>query len=214
MSLPVGHATIGFTAYSLFCRDGSSPGRWKALLGILILSNLPDVDVVLGIILQGNGSAFHRGPTHSLIFALITGFMASRVRGMLSPWPGLSFRTCFGLILSHILADAVFTSSPVSFFWPVLVNWSGGHSGLKHVVNSVLFGNHQDVTLLLGCAFLILLHRTLSARFDRSLVPWNPCSRSFSPGTVPPGVERSFRPLFSSPDASDTSLPLHPDRGG
>ena len=171
MPLPIGHATIGFTAYSLFCRNGSSLGRWKAPLGILILSNLPDVDVVIGIVLQGNGNAFHRGPTHSLIFALIAGFLASRVWDLWSQWPRLSFRTCFILILSHILADAVFTSSPVSFFWPFVVNWSGGHSGLTHVVNLVLFGNYQDVTIIFGCAFLILLHRTLSVRFGRSLAP-------------------------------------------
>lgn len=221
MSLPIGHATIGFTAYSLFCRNGSSLGRWKAPLGILILSNLPDVDVVLGIVLQGNGSAFHRGPTHSLTFALLAGFLASRVWDMWSQWPSLNFRTCFVLILSHILADAVFTSSPVSFFWPFTVNWSGGHSGLRHVINSVLFGNYQDVTIIFGCAFLILLHRALSVRFGRSLVPWSLRSRSFSPGTTHPKVpvknalhERPFRPLFSSLDFSDIIHPLHPDKGG
>jgi len=171
MSLPIGHATIGFTAYSLFCGNGSSFGRWKAPLGILILSNLPDVDVVLGIVLQGNGNAFHRGPTHSLIFALIAGFLAYRVLELWSQWPRLSFRICFILILSHILADSVFTSSPISFFWPVIVNWSGGHSGLRHVVHLVLFGNYQDVTIIFGCAYLILLHRTLSVRFGRSLAP-------------------------------------------
>ena len=160
MPLPIGHATIGFTAYSLLSGNGSSLGRWKAPLGILILSNLPDVDVVLGIVLQGNGNAFHRGPTHSLIFALIAGFLASRVWELWLQSPRLSFRICFLLILSHILADAVFTSSPISFFWPVTVNWSGGHSGLRHVVNLVLFGNYQDLTIILGCAFLILLHRT------------------------------------------------------
>jgi len=160
MSLPIGHATIGFTAYSLFCRDGSSLGRWKVSLGILVLSNLPDVDVVLGIVLRGNGSAFHRGPTHSLIFAFIAGFLACKVWELWSPWPRLSFRTCFILILSHILADSVFTSSPISFFWPVIVNWSGGHSELGDVVNLVLFGNYQDVPIILGCGLLILLHRT------------------------------------------------------
>jgi len=56
MSLPIGHATIGFTVYSLFCGYGSSLGRWKVPLGILILSNLPDMDVVFGIVLQGNGA--------------------------------------------------------------------------------------------------------------------------------------------------------------
>ena len=161
MSLPIGHATIGFTAYSLFCGNGLSLGRWKAPLGILVLSNLPDVDVVIGLILRGNGSAFHRGPTHSLIFALIAGFLASRLWNLWSQRPGLSFRTCFMLILSHILADAVFTSSPVSFFWPVIVNWSGGHSGLTQVVSLVLFGNYQDVTIIFGCAFVILFHRKL-----------------------------------------------------
>jgi len=161
MPLPIGHVTIGFTAYSLLSGNGSSLGRWKAPLGILILSNLPDVDVVLGIVLQGNGNAFHRGPTHSLIFAFIAGFLASRVWEFWLQWPRLSFRICFLLILSHILADAVFTSSPISFFWPVAVNWSSGHSGLSHVVNLVLFGNYQDVTIIFGCAFLILLHRAL-----------------------------------------------------
>jgi hypothetical protein len=84
---------------------------------------------------------------------------------------------------------------------------------LKHVVNSVLFGNHQDVAILFGCIFLILLHRTLSDRFDRSLVPWDPRSRSFSPETAHPGVDRSFHPLFSSL-GSDVRRPFHPDRGG
>jgi hypothetical protein len=105
------------------------------------------------------------------MFALIAGFLASTVSNLWSQWPRLSFRTCFILILSHIVADAVFTSSPVSFLWPITVNWSGGHSGLTHVVNLVLFGNYQDVTIIFGCAFLILLHRTLSVRFGRSLAP-------------------------------------------
>jgi membrane-bound metal-dependent hydrolase YbcI (DUF457 family) len=161
MSLPIGHATIGFTAYSLFCRNGSSVGGWKAPLGLLVLSNLPDVDVVLGIVLQGNGSAFHRGPTHSLAFALIAGFLACKVLELLPEWPKFSFGACFMLILSHVLADSVFTSSPVSFFWPVVVNWSGGHSELTYVVNLVLFGNYQDVPIILGCGLIILLHRTL-----------------------------------------------------
>jgi len=161
MPLPIGHATIGFTAYDLFCRNGSNSDRWKVLPGIVILSNLPDVDVVLGIIFQGNGSAFHRGPTHSLLFAFISGFLAFRVWKLWSPRSGVNFRVCFITILSHILADSVFTTSPVSFFWPLMVNWSGGHSGLRHVVNLVLFGNYQDVTIILGCAFLILLYRTL-----------------------------------------------------
>ena len=161
MPLPIGHAVIGFTTQSLFSAEASSFGRWKALFVILILSNLPDVDVLLGIVLHGNGHAFHRGPTHSLMFAFIGGFLAA---GVLRWWfrlPKLSFRICFLLILSHVVADLVFTSSPVSFFWPITVNWSGGTIGLRHVVNLVLFGNYRDAEIIIGCVFFIILHRTL-----------------------------------------------------
>jgi hypothetical protein len=71
MPLPIGHAVIGFTTQSLFSAEESSSDRWKALLGILILSNLPDVDVLLGIVFHGNGNVFHRGPTHSCVFRRI-----------------------------------------------------------------------------------------------------------------------------------------------
>jgi len=162
MSLPIGHAAIGFATHTLFCEKPPSSGRWKALLGMVILSNLPDVDVILGIALQGNGNVFHRGPAHSLMFALVAGFLACRACGLWSPLSQLTFRGCFLLILSHILADSVFTSSPISLFWPISVNWSGGYSELRQVVHLVLFGNHQDAEIIIGCVLLILLYRKVS----------------------------------------------------
>ena len=161
MSLPIGHAVIGFTTQSLFGAEEARSDGWKALLGILILSNLPDVDVLLGIVFHGNGNVFHRGPTHSLMFALIGGFLATRVLRLWSPLPKFSFRICFLFILSHVAADLVFTNSPVSFLWPITVNWSNGYIELRHVVNMVLFGNYRDAEIIIGCVFFILLHRTL-----------------------------------------------------
>lgn len=163
MPLPIGHAAIGFTTYSFCNGNESTYSRWKILLGILVLSNLPDIDVVLGIVFKGNGNIFHRGPTHGLIFALIGGFLAYRICRCWSQLPKLSFRICFLLILSHILADSFFTDSPISFFWPFTINWSTGHSGLKDVVHLVLFGNYRDVGIIIGCASLVLLRRTLLA---------------------------------------------------
>jgi membrane-bound metal-dependent hydrolase YbcI (DUF457 family) len=160
MPLPIAHSAIGFTTYSLCGTNESGSSRLKALLGILVLSSLPDVDVVLGIILHGNGNVFHRGPTHSLVFALIGGFLTSRALKLWPQSPEFSFRICFLLILSHVVADSVFTSSPVSFFWPITVNWTGGYIGLKHVVDLVLFGNHRDAEIIVGCGIVILLHRT------------------------------------------------------
>ena len=161
MPLPIAHSAIGCTIHTLCSADKSGFSRWKALLGILIISNLPDVDVLLGIVCEGNGNVFHRGPTHSLVFALIVGFLASRVLGLWSQLPKFSFRICFLLILSHVVADSVFTSSPISFFWPTTVNWIGGYIGLRHVVDLVLFGNYQDAKIIIGCGFVILLRRTL-----------------------------------------------------
>jgi len=162
MPLPIGHAAIGFATQSLCCGELPSFGRCKTLLGVLVLSNLPDIDVVFGILFRGNGNAFHRGPTHSLMFAFIAGFLTYRVWGLWPRLPGFDFKSCFLLILSHILADSVFTSSPISLFWPITVNWSGGYSGLTHVFNLVLFGNQQDAKIIAGCALLILLHRKLT----------------------------------------------------
>ena len=160
MPLPIAHSAIGCTIHSCSA-DKSAFSRWKTLLGILIISNLPDVDVLIGIVCEGNGSVFHRGATHSLIFALIAGFLASRVLKLRSELPNFGFRICFLLILSHVVTDAVFTSSPISFFWPITVNRIGGHIGLGQVVDLVLFGNYQDANIILGCVFVILLRRTL-----------------------------------------------------
>ena len=163
MPLPIGHAAIGVTLQNL-CKENPSTGhRWKVLAGILILSNLPDVDVLLGIVLRGNGSVFHRGPTHSLAFAFIAALAVGVICKLWSQLPRLSFRLCFLVILSHVVADYLFTSSPISFFWPITVNWSLGHCGLGDVVNLILFGNHEDAKIIIGCAFLILALRTITS---------------------------------------------------
>ncbi len=163
MPLPIGHAAIGFATHSCWSGNESSCARWKVLLGILILSSLPDVDVVLGIVFTGNGNVFHRGPTHSLIFALIGGYLASKVWKLWPQLPKLRFRNCFLLILSHILADSIFTISPISFFWPITVNWNAGYSGLGDVLNLLIFGHYRDWKIIIGCASLVLLHRALMA---------------------------------------------------
>jgi inner membrane protein len=78
MPLPLGHLAIGLAAHELGS-DRSAFGRWKLFAAILALSNLPDIDVVFGLVLQWNGCAFHRGPTHSLVFTLAAGLAASMV---------------------------------------------------------------------------------------------------------------------------------------
>ncbi|MGD8549576.1 MAG: hypothetical protein PVJ45_08140, partial [Desulfobacterales bacterium] len=60
-------------------------------------------------------------------------------------------------------ADFFFTSSPVSFFWPLEVSWSAGHSGWSDVLNTVFFQGFQDAGIIIGCSISIILIRLIKA---------------------------------------------------
>jgi inner membrane protein len=159
MPLPLGHLAIGLATHEL-SSNRSAFSRWKLLAAILVLSNLPDIDVVFGLLLQWNGSAFHRGPTHSLLFAGAMGLLAARAARIWSRLPQLGFWSCFALVLSHVAADALLSASAVSFFWPLETHWSIGHSGWQDVFDMVLMGNAQDAWIILGAAVLVMSQRT------------------------------------------------------
>jgi len=167
MPLPLGHIAIGLAAHETNSTH-SAFSRWTLFAAIVFLSNLPDIDILLGLLLEWNGSAFHRGPTHSLIFALGAGYLASRASVAWSKLPALSFKMCFLLILSHIAADALLSDSAVSFLWPLEVHWSTGRTGWSDVTEMVLKGNIQDAWISIGAAAFIILHRAARAlRWDR-----------------------------------------------
>jgi membrane-bound metal-dependent hydrolase YbcI (DUF457 family) len=160
MPLPLGHLAIGLATHELVS-GRSAFGRWKLLAAILVLANLPDIDVIFGLLIEWNGSAFHRGPTHSLLFAIACGLLASKASKLWAWLPRLEFPGCFALILSHIAADALLSTSPVSWFWPLETNWSAGHSGWQDVFGMVLKGNAQDALIILAAAVLIMAQRTV-----------------------------------------------------
>ena len=162
MPLPLGHIAIGLATHEVGTTR-SAFSRWKLFAAIVVLSNLPDIDVIIGLLLHWNASAFHRGPTHSLLFALAFGFLASRAAAIWDRLPSLGFWTCFSLILSHVAADALLSPSAVSFLWPLETNWSTGHNGWGDVVGMVLRGDEQDAWIALSCAAVITLHRTARA---------------------------------------------------
>lgn len=157
MPLPLGHSAIGFATHSLISNDKGCCKKWQVAIFIVILSNLPDIDVLLGLILQNNGSAFHRGPTHSILFALIMGFIASKSSTLWSQIPMISFKTSFCLIFSHVVADYFLTNSSVSFYWPFEVSWSTGNSGWGQVLHTVFFGAVEDAGILLTCTCIIMV---------------------------------------------------------
>ena len=165
MPLPLGHSAIGFVTHTVISDNKNRFSNWKLALFIIILSNLPDIDVLFGLILHNNGSVYHRGPTHSILFAAIMGLVVCKSSKLSSKLPTISFRVSFCLILSHIAADYFFTDSPVSFFWPLDVSWSTGNSGWGQVLHTVFFDAIEDSGILILCTVFIVVNMILE-RFE------------------------------------------------
>jgi len=158
MPLPLGHTALGLITYETGTGD-SAFRRWKRFVFIAVLANLPDIDVVIGLMFKWNGNAFHRGPTHSLVFALTAGFLVYFAARRWLGIQGISYRLSAMLILSHVLADALLTDSSVSFFWPLEVYWSQGHAGWTDIVHSIIFEGFKDGWIVLCCGVGIVLIR-------------------------------------------------------
>ncbi len=180
MPLPLGHAVIGLTVHDVCSKNNSALSRWKVAVFVMFLAILPDIDVVVGLLVHGNGSAFHRGPTHSLFFALGMGFLASIAWRLWSHIPTMSFGTCFALVLSHVLADFLFTSSRVSLFWPFEVNWAIGHKGWVDVMNLVFLKAFRDTGIIMGCGMVVFLNRLARRYSDTFRTLTNQTGRVYS----------------------------------
>lgn len=169
MPFPIGHTAIAAATYECSTR-ASAFTSVKRLVFIALLANLPDVDIIFGLLLEYNAKAFHRGPTHSLLFALLAGWVAWRIaKGWLN-MQGFGFRQCFYLVLSHVVSDALLTGSKVSFFWPLEVNWTTGTAGWFDVIHTVIFESVQDLGIVALCMLVVVSHRWLqkSKSFQRT----------------------------------------------
>lgn len=161
MPLPLGHTAAGLAIHDLYAKSNKNGHPWKTLIYVIVLTNLPDIDVLVGLVVRGNGNFFHRGPTHSLLFALVMAFIASNAWKCWSKIPKISPPLCFLLVLSHVLADALLTTSPVSFWWPQELNLSVGHSGWRDIIESVLFGAFRDLGTIVLSGAVIFLNRLI-----------------------------------------------------
>jgi len=170
MPLPLGHTAIGWAAYETVNVPSPTKARhtFKSRIAtftfITILANLPDLDVLFGLLLHGNGASLHRGPTHSLLFALAAGYLASHGWRLWRWIPRFGCGLCISLVLSHVLADMLLTQAPVSLLWPFELNLSPGHSGWGQVMHMVLFRSIQDTGILLGSMIYVLVLRFLRSR--------------------------------------------------
>lgn len=161
MSLPLGHAVLGLTAYDLTVDAGKASvfRQWKILAGVVVLANMPDIDVLLGLLYSGNGQLFHRGPTHSLLFAVCMGILYSSCSRLWKSLPAIGFFNTVLLIGTHLLADTIFTNAPVSLFWPLELSMSNGFQGWGDIVHTVIFKATNDLTVIMLCGTVLIWRR-------------------------------------------------------
>ena len=160
MPFPTGHTAIGFAVNEIMAGPNEEAWSWKKAAAITALANLPDLDILVGLVFTGNGMIWHRGPSHSLLFCVAAAGIAWWLvrRGRL---PSMGFAAILTILLSHVLADAVLTSGSVSLLWPLEVSWSGGFAGWSDIVYLALVRGLTDIGIVLVCAALILLTRSL-----------------------------------------------------
>ncbi len=168
MPLPLGHMMIGLTTHEVLQR-GSARFNWKTALFVFILSNLPDLDIAAGLLVCGNGCAFHRGPSHSLAFASLAGVLAAHAWRLGPAIPRMKWTSCFLIILSHVIGDLLFTETPVSLLWPLEIHWAAGVSGWGESLRPILLEAHHDAGIVLGCLLAIIVVRFAAAVKERAL---------------------------------------------
>ncbi|MGB3293530.1 MAG: metal-dependent hydrolase [Phormidesmis sp.] len=132
MPSPIAHSVSGYALTHLpFVKARTFRGQlWPvtplaALYGVFV-SNLPDLDFVPQLL---TGIRFHRGPSHSLVSALLVSgllvwivrrYRHSRPRSGRQPSYRVLFAFTFGLYGSHILLDLLTTGgSGLPLFWPL-----------------------------------------------------------------------------------------------
>lgn len=143
MPLAVAHAILGAGVVTTM-RLGSSCGQSrKALLLGVLLAVCPDFDVLL--LWVGRGwDDWHRGFSHSLLFALAIGLLVWALMGVYHLWEAMMYVLA---ILSHTAMDAIFSKGRdgIALLWPFSAQrfspgvfpyfefpWSmGGGSGLS-----------------------------------------------------------------------------------
>ncbi|OVE73706.1 hypothetical protein BVX93_01000 [bacterium B13(2017)] len=120
MSLPVGHSLAGYIFYDykplLFFNRA-----WHSFLFIVMLSNLPDIDFLPGLIV-GEPNLYHHGISHSLGAALVVGIIFGFIFKKKTNFFTVFFFTS-SIYYSHVLID-FFTEDlrkpiGIMLFWPL-----------------------------------------------------------------------------------------------
>ncbi len=140
MTSPVGHGIAGLAGALLVPAD-STRARLCLVALFVVSANAADFDFIPGILIN-DFNVFHRGPTHSIIFAFVWAALVWLVARRFSTRPVL-LATLAGLFYgSHLLLDYFGSDTRAPFgiplFWPFSddyhVHGSAFFGGIRHGV--------------------------------------------------------------------------------
>lgn len=105
MPSPVGHTLAGVCGFIVARPQVPHRQRPWLFFGSVFVANLPDLDILPGLLLFGDPRTFHHQASHSLMAAVVTGFLVAILAGRCNlnriRW-GL---WAAGLYASHVLLD-------------------------------------------------------------------------------------------------------------
>ena len=114
MPLPVAHGLLAASVVVVL-REPTQSRPWKLLLIGVFLGISPDLDYALNFLRVGSGG-WHHGFTHSIVFAVFCGLIATLIAGERRLRNLILFT---GATVSHTLLDYLITESRgVALWWP------------------------------------------------------------------------------------------------
>jgi inner membrane protein len=99
---PIAYSLAGYTVNSFFA---TAHNRLSLILLCIFMANAADLDFLPGILI-GNPPLYHRGITHSLMFAFIVSIGIAGAYSIIRKKPFLTmFSLCFISYLTHLVID-------------------------------------------------------------------------------------------------------------
>lgn len=105
MPSPIGHTLTGVCLFVFVRNQVSTKQVQKLLLLLVAVSNLPDIDILPGL-LVGDPRAFHRQATHSFTIAILLGIFSNIIATKLAQKEARKWGGWISILYgSHILLD-------------------------------------------------------------------------------------------------------------
>lgn len=120
MPTSIAHAVAGVAAARM-TGPGSAKG-WAGLALVVVVANLPDADFLIGAVV-GRPRDWHRGPTHTLLAALVVALVVAVAQRRGGRRFSHAFVLAFALYGSHLVLDTIMPDrrfeSGIPLFWPL-----------------------------------------------------------------------------------------------